>query len=104
MPTPIRFFIQVAQEYGNIDPDDMEAVESWYITDFPKLPKKDLIAIMDLLIEHDNELPMIPKKIIYPSDIPLPLIKDTIPITGMLRKNLYRRLINYLSRIIRAKK
>ena len=40
MPTPLRFFIKVAQERGNVDPNEIEAVEKWYLEDFPKLHSK----------------------------------------------------------------
>jgi hypothetical protein len=59
---------------------------------------------MDELIEHNEELPSVPKKIIYPSDIPIPLMKDTIPVTGILRKNLYSKFVHYLRKVIRSKK
>ena len=104
MPTPLRFFIKVAQERGNVDPDDIEAVEKWFLKDFPKLPKKDLNAIMDELIQRSHEESMKPEKIVYPSNIPIPLMKDTIPVTGLLLTNLYRRLINNLSKLIASKK
>ena len=103
MPTPLRFFIKVAQERGNVDPNEIEAVERWYLEDFPKLPKKELNTILDELIEHSGKESIKPEKLVYPSNIPMPLIKDTIPVTGLLRTNLYRRLINNLSKLIRTK-
>jgi hypothetical protein len=104
MPTPLRFFIKIAQERGNINPDDIVAVENWFLEDLPKLPEKDLQAILDELIEHSDDKSIKPDKIVYPSDIPMPLMKDTIPVTGLQRTSLYSRLINNLKKLIASKK
>jgi hypothetical protein len=104
MATPLRFFIKIAQERGNINPDDIVAVENWFLEELPKLPKKDLDAILNELIEHSDDKSIKPEKIVYPSNIPIPLIKDTIPVTGLQRTNLYNRLINNLRKLIASKK
>ena len=104
MPTPVKYFIQVAHKWGKIDPDDSQAIEDWFLTDFPNLPKKDLTAIQDELIEHSNEASTDPGKIIYPSKVPLPLFKDRIPVSGNSWTYSYRELINYIRNLIKSKK
>lgn len=102
MPTPMRFFIKVAQKYGNIDPSDNKAVEEWFLTKFRKLPKKDLNAILENLMEYNDEKSIKPDKIVYPSDVPLPLMKDIIPVAGYTWTNLYKKLTSYLRNIIKS--
>lgn len=104
MPTPIKYFIQVAHKWGNIDPDDNQAVEDWFLNDFPKLPKKDINSILDELIRHNNEVADDPGKIIYPSKVPLPLFKDIIPVAGFSLKNSYREFINYIRYVINSRR
>lgn len=101
MPTPSRFFKAVAQKWGNVNPDNDQAVEKWFLQDFPKLPKKDLNTILDELIQYNNEKSIDPGKVIYPADIPLPFMKDTIPFKGFLWVNLYKSFIKYIQSLIK---
>jgi len=103
MPTPVRFFAKVAQEWGNIDPKDHQAVETWYIKELPKLSKKDLNAILDELTQFSNEESIKPDTIVYPSEVPYPLMKDMIPATGYSWKSYYSRVMKYLSKLIMSK-
>ena len=101
MPTPMRFFSAVAQKWGKVDPDNDQAVEKWFLEDFPKLPKKDLNTILDELIQYNNEKSIDPGKVIYPTDIPLPFMKDTIPLKGFLWVNLYKSFLKYIQNLIK---
>lgn len=103
MPTPVRFFAEVAQKWGNIDPKDYQAVETWYLKELPKLPKKNLNAILDELTQFNNEKSIKPNKIVYPSDVPYPLMKDMIPATGYSWKNYYTLVMKYLSKLIMSR-
>lgn len=105
MPTPVKYFIEVAQKWGNIDPNDNQAIEDWFLNDFPNLPKKDLNAILDELLEQNNELSTDPGTIKYPSKVPLPLFKDRIavPLYSPLAYS-YKELINYIQNIIKFNK
>ena len=38
MPTPITAFADAAAKYGDIDPDDIEAVQKWFADELPRLP------------------------------------------------------------------
>lgn len=69
---------------------------------FPELPKKDLNAILDELIQFSNEESIKSDKIVYPSDVPFPLMKNTIPVTGFRWANFYKQFLNYLTSLIRT--
>lgn len=100
MPTPMRFFAKVADKWANIDPDDHQAVENWFVKDFPKLPKKSIDAILDELMQFSNEESVKPDKIVYPSDVPYPLMKDLIPVSGYSWKKYYSQTMKYLHKLI----
>lgn len=102
MPTPMRFFVKVAQKWGNIDPDDHQAVENWYVKELPKLPKKNLNAILDELMQFSQEESIKPDKIVYPSDVPYPLMKNLIPASGYTLTNYYTQIAKYLRKLIMA--
>jgi hypothetical protein len=38
MPTPTTAFADAAAEFGDVDPDDLEAVQRWFMEELPKLP------------------------------------------------------------------
>jgi hypothetical protein len=38
MPTPITAFADAAAKYGDIDPDDIEAVQKWFADELHNLP------------------------------------------------------------------
>lgn len=103
MPTPVKYYTKVAQKWGNIDPDDYQAVENWFLNDFPNLPKKELSAILDELIEKSNEVSIDPGKITNPPKVPMPLFKDNIPVSGYAWLNSYKGLKKYLRSLIKSK-
>jgi len=100
MPTPLRYFVKVAQKWGNIDPTDHQAIEEWFLNDFQKLPEKDLNAILDELIENSNKGSVDPGKIVYPSDIPLPLFNDIVPVSEISWTRSYKEFIYYIRNLI----
>ena len=93
----MRFFSQVAQKWGKVDPTDQLATEKWFLEEFPNLPKKDLEAILDELISFNNETNIKPEKLIYPKEIPLPLMKDIVPMRGRSWKDVYKQIVTFLS-------
>jgi hypothetical protein len=104
MPTPVKYFIQVAQKWGNVDPNDTQAIEKWFLNDFPKLPKKEINAILGELIENSNAEPGDPGKIVYPSEVPLPLFKDILPVSGISWAQSYKAFLKYLQKLIKSNK
>jgi hypothetical protein len=50
MPTPITAFADAASKYGDIDPNDIEAVQAWFAEELPKLPVATIEQVLhDLL-------------------------------------------------------
>lgn len=99
----MRFFKEVAQKWGNVDPKDDRAIEKWFIEEFPKLPQKTLNDILDELIQYNSEREDEPDLIIYPTNISLPLMKDNVPATGFLWRNYYKLIIRYIQNLIKSK-
>lgn len=72
MPTPVSAFLDVAARHGGVDPEDLEAVEQWYLKVVPGLPPGEVDTILEALLAEDA-LPDT-KEIVarYPSNAPVP--------------------------------
>ena len=101
MPTPVRYFQKIAQKWGNINPENPEEIEKWFIEEFPKLPKRDLNGILEELLENNSHQNEKPEYLIYPKEVPLPLFKDNIPVSGLSWKLIHQKFTRYLKRSIR---
>jgi hypothetical protein len=79
MPTPIRAFIDVAAQYGDIDPGDAEAIQHWFSEVLPNLPPATIEEILETLLEHDGTGDEHSTRPAYPRDVPLPSLSSSPP-------------------------
>jgi len=97
MPTPTTAFADAAAKYGEVDPNDIEAVQEWFAEELPTLPV-DVIeqVIRDLLAQDgaaaDREI--IP---VYPKHAPLPSLKLSPPVALPLLAEDWKRLLQRLA-------
>ena len=101
MPTPIHIFAQIAATYGNVNPDDADEVQKWYIETLPTLKPELVDEIIETLLRHDGTKPIPFAEKTYPVEAPLPLLKDSIPVkSSILRvvfdlylKKIWKRIV-----------
>ena len=101
MPTPITAFADAAAKYGNIDPDDIEAVQAWFADELPKLPVDTIEQVLHELLERDGtptEREIVP---MYPKRVPLPSLGSSPPALPPLLAEQWRTLLGRLLRRLR---
>ena len=81
MPTPIRVFAEIAATYGNVKPDDADAVQKWFIETLPSLKPEQIDEILEALFRHDGGEAIPSGEKSYPVGVPLPTLKDSPPAT-----------------------
>ena len=54
MPTPTTAFADAAAKHGNVDPNDLEAVQQWFTEELPKLPPEIVERVLRELLEQDG--------------------------------------------------
>jgi hypothetical protein len=96
MPTPIHVFAEIAATYGNVNPDDADAVQKWYIETLPTLKPELIDEILEALLRHDGTKPIPTAVKSYPIDVPLPSLKDSIPVKSSILRTVFDL---YLKRI-----
>ena len=96
MPTPTQYFADVAAKYGNIDPQDSEAVERWFSETLPTMPKAQIETVLEDLLGRDGHESTRDDIRTYPSGIPLPALSTAphapIPLLAGDWKNFLSRL------------
>lgn len=95
MPTPTSAFIDIAVQYGNVDPADHEAVQHWFSEILPTLPPATIEAILETLLGHDGTGDTRTSPPVYPRGVPLPSLSSSPPaeipfLAGGLRRVLIR--------------
>ena len=101
MPTPITAFADAAAKYGDIDPDDIEAVQAWFSDELPKLPVDTIEQVLHDLLERDGaaaEREIVP---MYPKRVPLPSLGSSPPALPPLLAEQWRTLLGRLLRRLR---
>jgi hypothetical protein len=96
MPTPTTAFADVAAKYGGVDPENIEAVQDWFIEELPTLPV-DVIekVVHDLLVRDGTaaEREIIP---VYPERAPLPSLRSSPAVAPPLLAEDWKRLLDRL--------
>ena len=73
MPTPTTAFADAAAKFGDIDPEDIEAVQKWFAEQLPKLPPDMIEQVLRDLLARDGAAverfitPVYPKRARLPS-------------------------------------
>jgi len=79
MPTPTRDFADIAAKYGNIDPQDQEAVQRWFIESLTSMAPAQIEVILDDLLSRDGSEPTLSEIPTYPTSVPLPTLSTAPP-------------------------
>jgi hypothetical protein len=77
VPTPTPIFAELAARYGDVDPQDIEAVQRWFAEDLPKLGLEQIERIIEELLTADGAV--VDRKIdpVYPDWAPLPSLRSS---------------------------
>ena len=98
MPTPTSSFLQVAAQFGNVDSDDIAAVQRWYTEVLPTLPPATIREILDALLTSDGTVGDKDMERSYPSDVPLPSLSSSPPEPTPLLAAAWREFLTRLTR------
>ena len=93
MPTPTTAFADAAAKYGGVDPDDIEAVQSWFAEELPTLSIQIIEQVIRDLLAQDGAVSgreIIP---VYPERAPLPSLGASPAVTTPLLAEDWRRLL-----------
>ena len=77
MPTPTASFLEIAARYGNVDPEDIEAVQHWFTEVLPSLPPETIEGILEDLLASDRADQDKDTARSYPRDVPLPSLSSS---------------------------
>ncbi len=80
MPTPVEAFARIAAEHGGIDPNDAEAVQSWYVETLPTLPPERIEALLEDLLGREGDATDRALRPSYPHGAPLPGLETSPPV------------------------
>jgi len=103
MPTPITAFADAAAQYGDIDPDDIEAVQNWFADELPKLPIDTIEQVLHDLLERDGSAAEREIAPMYPKRVPLPSLGSSPPALPPLLAEQWRTLLGRLLRRLRRR-
>ena len=102
MPTPTTAFADAAAKYGDVDRDDIRAVEQWFRDELPTLPAETIEQVLHELLERDGAPEERPIMRVYPETAPLPSLRSSPgalpPLLSEEWKTLVRRLLRGLIR------
>jgi hypothetical protein len=93
MPTPTTAFADAAAKYGGVDPDDIEAVQSWFAEELPTLSVDIIEKVLRDLLAQDGAVgdrEVIP---VYPERAPLPSLGASPAVGTPLLAEDWRRLL-----------
>ena len=102
MPTPTTAFADVAAEFGNVDPDDLDAVQRWFLEELPKLSQETLEQALGELLRQDGTPETRSLTPRYPSRAPLPSLSSSPAALGPFLtegpRSVWRRLVSLFRR------
>ncbi len=79
MPTPTSSFLDVAARYGDVDPDDISAVQHWFMEVLPTLPHETIEEILEALLESEGTSDGKQTVRSYPRGVPVPSLSSSPP-------------------------
>lgn len=100
MPTPTSAFADAAAKYGDVDPDDIGAVQQWFAEELPRLSPQVIEQVLHDLLERDGAL--VERKVtpVYPTHAPLPSLGSSPrvapPLLAEEWKQIFARLVDRL--------
>ena len=106
MPTPTAAFADVAARYGDIDPEDIEAVQRWFAEELPALSPEVIEQVLRDLLAQDGATPSRKVTPVYPERAPLPSLLASphvdAPLLAEPWSRLLRSIANHLRRLRRT--
>ena len=93
MPTPITAFADAAAKYGDIDANDIEAVQEWFAEELPTLSVHVIEKVVHDLLAQDGaatDREILP---VYPDRAPLPSLGASPAVTTPLFAEDWKRLL-----------
>lgn len=97
MPTPTTAFADAAAKYGEVDPNDIEAVQKWFAEELPALPVDVVEQIIRDLLAQDGSAADREITPIYPEGVPLPSLRSSPPVALPLLAEGWKRLLQRLA-------
>lgn len=98
MPTPTTAFADAAAKYGDVDPNDIKAVEKWFTEELPALPVETIEQVLHELLENDGVVSKREIVPVYPQRAPLPSLRSSpeapSPLVAEKWKTLLRKLLS----------
>lgn len=98
MPTPTRAFAELAAKHGDVDPDDMGAVQRWYEETVPTLSPTKIEEILEELLSSERLDVKGESPLVYPADAPLPTLDQAPPVPLPLYAAGWREFLRRLLR------
>ncbi|MBW2509249.1 MAG: hypothetical protein JRE81_11505 [Deltaproteobacteria bacterium] len=96
MPTPTAAFADAAAKYGDVDPEDIEAVQKWFVEELPTLSPETIERIFENLLARDGDSESRQMVPVYPDQAPLPSLSSSPPIASPLLAEPWKRLLSRL--------
>jgi hypothetical protein len=97
MPTPTATFLEIAARYGDVDPEDIEAVQHWFTEVLPGLPPERIEEILDDLLASEGADKAEETVRSYPRDVPLPALSSSPPVPIPLLAERWREILARLA-------
>lgn len=103
MATPTTAFADAAAKYGDVDPEDIEAVQRWFAEELPTLSPEIIEQVLHDLLSRDGEAPDRELVPVYPERAPLPSLGASPPVTPPLLADEWRRIVARLLNRLRGR-
>lgn len=101
MPTPTAAFADVAARYGDLDPDDIEAVQAWFAEELPKRSPDVIEQVLRDLLAQDGAIPSRRVTPMYPESAPLPSLLASPHVDAPLLAEPWSRLLRSIANRLR---
>jgi hypothetical protein len=93
MPTPTTAFADAAAKYGDVDPNDIEAVQRWFTEELPTLSIQIIEHVIRDLLAQDGAVSDREILPVYPERAPLPSLGASPAVTTPLLAEDWKRLL-----------
>ena len=103
MATPTTAFADAAAKYGDVDPEDIEAVQRWFAEELPTLSPDIIEQVLNDLLSRDGEAPDRELVPVYPERAPLPSLGASPQVTPPLLADEWRRIVGRLLNRLRGR-
>ena len=103
MPTPTTAFADAAAKYGDVDPEDIEAVQRWFTVALPTLPVDIIEQVIRDLLAEDGATPEREIVPVYPQHAPLPSLGSSPAVVVPLLAEDWRRILRRLTTRLRGR-